>query len=38
MAHAKTSYVCLSCRASYKQPYDKKRREEILMIPQAADS
>lgn len=21
MAHAKTSYVCLPCRASYKQPY-----------------
>lgn len=22
MSHAKTSYVCLPCRASYKQPYD----------------
>ncbi|MFF3904605.1 deoxyxylulose-5-phosphate synthase [Streptomyces sp. NPDC001848] len=22
MAHAKTCYVCLPCRASYKQPYD----------------
>ncbi|MEV7927215.1 MULTISPECIES: deoxyxylulose-5-phosphate synthase [unclassified Kitasatospora] len=21
MAHARTSYVCLPCRASYKQPY-----------------
>ncbi len=28
MAHAKTSYVCLPCRASYKQPYagDHQRR------------
>ncbi|MET7685322.1 deoxyxylulose-5-phosphate synthase [Streptomyces sp. NPDC005423] len=26
MAHAKTSYVCLSCRARYKQPYDSTRR------------
>jgi DNA-directed RNA polymerase subunit RPC12/RpoP len=26
MAHAKTSYVCLSCRASYKQPYDRTRQ------------
>ncbi|WP_121830866.1 deoxyxylulose-5-phosphate synthase [Streptomyces sp. S1] len=25
MAHAKTSYVCLSCRASYKQPYGGDR-------------
>ncbi|MEU4268766.1 deoxyxylulose-5-phosphate synthase [Streptomyces sp. NPDC026092] len=25
MGHAKTSYVCLPCRASYKQPYDKDR-------------
>ncbi|RAJ44843.1 hypothetical protein K353_01420 [Kitasatospora sp. SolWspMP-SS2h] len=25
MAHAKTSYVCLPCRASYKQPYDRER-------------
>jgi hypothetical protein len=23
MAHAKTSYVCLPCRASYKQPYPR---------------
>ncbi|GAA3048894.1 hypothetical protein GCM10020229_70390 [Kitasatospora albolonga] len=22
MSHAKTSYVCLPCRASYKQPYE----------------
>ncbi|MFG2642429.1 deoxyxylulose-5-phosphate synthase [Streptomyces sp. NPDC048370] len=28
MGHAKTSYVCLPCRASYKQPYgsDRERR------------
>lgn len=26
MAHAKTSYVCLSCRTSYKQPYDRTRQ------------
>ncbi|WP_412074890.1 deoxyxylulose-5-phosphate synthase [Streptomyces xanthophaeus] len=26
MAHAKTSYVCLPCRASYKQPHDRDRR------------
>ncbi|WP_078585114.1 deoxyxylulose-5-phosphate synthase [Streptomyces anulatus] len=26
MAHAKTSYVCLPCRASYKQPYDRERQ------------
>ncbi|MFD3661906.1 deoxyxylulose-5-phosphate synthase [Streptomyces sp. NPDC058659] len=25
MGHAKTSYVCLPCRASYKQPYDRAR-------------
>ncbi|MEV6978652.1 deoxyxylulose-5-phosphate synthase [Kitasatospora sp. NPDC093806] len=25
MAHAKTSYVCLPCRASYKQPYGRER-------------
>ncbi|MFI8828071.1 deoxyxylulose-5-phosphate synthase [Streptomyces sp. NPDC053431] len=25
MGHAKTSYVCLPCRASYKQPYDAWR-------------
>ncbi|WP_318208579.1 MULTISPECIES: deoxyxylulose-5-phosphate synthase [unclassified Streptomyces] len=25
MGHAKTSYVCLPCRASYKQPYDTSR-------------
>ncbi|MGW3989361.1 deoxyxylulose-5-phosphate synthase [Streptomyces sp. NPDC004830] len=25
MGHAKTSYVCLPCRASYKQPYDPDR-------------
>ncbi|MFJ6504076.1 deoxyxylulose-5-phosphate synthase [Streptomyces sp. NPDC091879] len=26
MAHAKTSYVCLPCRASYKQSCDKDRQ------------
>ncbi|MFG2831040.1 deoxyxylulose-5-phosphate synthase [Streptomyces sp. NPDC048434] len=28
MSHGKTSYVCLPCRASYKQPYlgDRERR------------
>ncbi|NBE53262.1 deoxyxylulose-5-phosphate synthase [Streptomyces boluensis] len=25
MSHAKTSYVCLPCRSSYKQPYDRQR-------------
>ncbi|MGW4228372.1 deoxyxylulose-5-phosphate synthase [Streptomyces sp. NPDC004980] len=25
MPHAKTAYVCLPCRASYKQPYDRDR-------------
>ncbi|WP_030226162.1 hypothetical protein [Streptomyces sp. NRRL WC-3626] len=25
MGHAKTSFVCLPCRASYKQPYDRDR-------------
>lgn len=26
MGHAKTSYVCLPCRASYKQPHDRDRK------------
>lgn len=26
MPPAKTSYVCLPCRASYKQPYDRPRQ------------
>ncbi|WP_037602330.1 hypothetical protein [Streptacidiphilus rugosus] len=26
MTHGKTSYVCLPCRASYKQPYDRERQ------------
>ncbi|MFD6290428.1 deoxyxylulose-5-phosphate synthase [Streptomyces sp. NPDC060205] len=26
MSHAKTSYVCLPCRAAYKQPYDGDRQ------------
>ncbi|MFI8963035.1 deoxyxylulose-5-phosphate synthase [Streptomyces sp. NPDC053493] len=25
MSHVKTSYVCLPCRASYKQPYGPER-------------
>ncbi|MEY9484956.1 hypothetical protein RKD26_000750 [Streptomyces calvus] len=29
MAHAKTSYVCLPCRASYKQPYDRDRQHRL---------
>ncbi|MFE2535790.1 deoxyxylulose-5-phosphate synthase [Streptomyces sp. NPDC059371] len=29
MPHAKTSYVCLPCRASYKQPYDGNRPRRI---------
>jgi len=26
MSHGKTSYVCLTCRSSYKQPYDRDRQ------------
>ncbi|MGW3269039.1 deoxyxylulose-5-phosphate synthase [Streptomyces sp. NPDC001056] len=26
MANGKTSYVCLSCRVSYKQPHDRARQ------------
>ncbi|MFJ8888045.1 deoxyxylulose-5-phosphate synthase [Streptomyces sp. NPDC102402] len=29
MSHAKTSYVCLPCRASYKQPYDRERQNRV---------
>ncbi|GAA4962978.1 hypothetical protein GCM10023238_32900 [Streptomyces heliomycini] len=29
MGHAKTSYVCLPCRGSYKQPYDRDRPHRI---------
>ncbi|MFJ2025892.1 deoxyxylulose-5-phosphate synthase [Streptomyces sp. NPDC087897] len=29
MPPSKTSYVCLPCRASYKQSYDRSRRERI---------
>ncbi|MEU0083146.1 deoxyxylulose-5-phosphate synthase [Streptomyces sp. NPDC006274] len=29
MSYAKTSYVCLPCRASYKQPYDRDRPQRI---------
>ncbi len=34
MAHAKTSYVCLPCRASYKQPYDRERQR---LCPRCAE-
>ncbi|MFE9728165.1 deoxyxylulose-5-phosphate synthase [Streptomyces sp. NPDC005794] len=27
MPPSKTSYVCLPCRASYKQPYDRERAD-----------
>ncbi|WP_328315693.1 deoxyxylulose-5-phosphate synthase [Streptomyces sp. NBC_00388] len=26
MTHGKTSYACLACRVSYKQPYDRTRQ------------
>ncbi|MEU4175310.1 deoxyxylulose-5-phosphate synthase [Streptomyces sp. NPDC026589] len=26
MSHGKTSYVCLPCRASFKQPHDRARQ------------
>ncbi|MET7295713.1 deoxyxylulose-5-phosphate synthase [Streptomyces griseoloalbus] len=29
MGHAKTSYVCLPCRASYKQRHDRDRPHRI---------
>ncbi|MFF5895586.1 deoxyxylulose-5-phosphate synthase [Streptomyces argenteolus] len=29
MPPAKTSYVCLPCRASYKQPYDRERPDRV---------
>ncbi|MDQ0794893.1 deoxyxylulose-5-phosphate synthase [Streptomyces sp. B1I3] len=29
MSHAKTVYVCLPCRASYKQPYDREREHRV---------
>ncbi|WP_328551665.1 deoxyxylulose-5-phosphate synthase [Streptomyces sp. NBC_00358] len=29
MSHSKTSYVCLPCRASYKQSYDRDRPRRI---------
>ncbi|MFE1801293.1 deoxyxylulose-5-phosphate synthase [Streptomyces sp. NPDC059517] len=35
MSHAKTSYVCLPCRASYKQPYDRERER---ICPRCAQS
>ncbi|CAM5463158.1 hypothetical protein SSPIM334S_01396 [Streptomyces spiroverticillatus] len=30
MGHAKTSYVCLDCRVSYKQPYDWKHDRQRI--------
>ncbi|WP_078958951.1 deoxyxylulose-5-phosphate synthase [Streptomyces sp. NRRL S-4] len=29
MPEPKTSYVCLPCRASYKQPYDPERADRV---------
>jgi len=29
MPPSKTSYVCLPCRASYKQPYDRERAHRV---------
>ena len=29
MSHGKTAFVCLPCRASYKQPYDRDRPQRI---------
>ncbi|MFJ8917925.1 deoxyxylulose-5-phosphate synthase [Streptomyces sp. NPDC102415] len=29
MPPSKTSYVCLPCRASYKQPYDREREDRV---------
>ncbi|WP_250294141.1 deoxyxylulose-5-phosphate synthase [Streptomyces atroolivaceus] len=34
MPPSKTSYVCLPCRASYKQPYDSER--EVRVCPRCA--
>jgi hypothetical protein len=34
MVHAKTSYVCLPCRVSYKQPYDRQRQR---LCPRCAE-
>ncbi|MGW1401184.1 deoxyxylulose-5-phosphate synthase [Streptomyces sp. NPDC002405] len=36
MGHAKTSYVCLPCRASYKKPYDRNRLQRLC--PRCAES
>ncbi|KUN89629.1 deoxyxylulose-5-phosphate synthase [Streptomyces bungoensis] len=36
MAHAKTSYVCLPCRASYKQPYDAYGKGRQRICPRCA--
>ncbi|SCE30822.1 hypothetical protein GA0115249_117363, partial [Streptomyces sp. PpalLS-921] len=29
MSHGKTAFVCLPCRASYKQPYDRDRPDRV---------
>ncbi|MEU5100089.1 deoxyxylulose-5-phosphate synthase [Streptomyces sp. NPDC020996] len=36
MAHGKTSYVCLPCRAAYKQPYDPDGRDRQRVCPRCA--
>lgn len=36
MSHAKTSYVCLPCRASYKQPHDPYDRTRQRICPRCA--
>ncbi|MEU8244621.1 hypothetical protein [Nonomuraea sp. NPDC048916] len=36
MAHAKTSFVCLPCRASYKQPYPTREHNDRL-CPRCAE-
>ncbi|WP_078952038.1 deoxyxylulose-5-phosphate synthase [Streptomyces sp. NRRL F-5755] len=36
MPHAKTSYVCLPCRASYKQPHPG-RHDHARICPQCAE-
>ncbi|MER6110664.1 deoxyxylulose-5-phosphate synthase [Streptomyces hirsutus] len=40
MGHAKTSYVCLPCRASYKQPYEAYEphdRDRRRVCPRCAE-
>ncbi|MFG2588190.1 deoxyxylulose-5-phosphate synthase [Streptomyces sp. NPDC048438] len=36
MPPSKTSYVCLPCRASYKQPYDRERTDRVC--PRCAEA